>query len=106
MTLTLEAFAALPSPAPVTIHSLERSLYQITADLPGGPHLLVNAKGGAVRFRDLQRARSLLQGLPVSSVTLRHDSAYDEMIGQPPRAQTNALSLPLSREPEPGLPDP
>lgn len=98
MKLTLDEFAALPAPAAVTIHSLERSLYQVTVSLPRGPHVLVDADGRTVRHRDLQRTREMLRTLPVSSITLQQRSAYDEMIGQPPRERDNALSLSLPHE--------
>jgi hypothetical protein len=40
--------------------------------------------------------RETLQLLPVSSLVLRQFSAYDEMVGQPPRAEDNLLEIPLS----------
>ena len=45
----------------------------------------------------------MLQVLPVGTITLRHESAYDEMIGQPSRESSNALEVNLSHEmyPEP-----
>ena len=103
MRLTINELTALPDGADVTIHSLEQALYQVTVSLPAGPHLLVDKKGKTIRTRSLQRMREILQVLPVNTITLRHQSAYDEMIGQPPRESSNALEVKLSREmyPEP-----
>ena len=103
MRLTITEFTALPDGADVTIHSLEQALYQVTVSLPAGPHLLVDKKGKTIRTRSLQQMREILQVLPVNTITLRHQSAYDEMIGQPPRESSNALEVKLSHEmyPEP-----
>ena len=45
--------------------------------------------------------RETLQAMPVASLTLRHQSAYDEMINQPERTNTNTLELSLSLDPYP-----
>ena len=103
MRLSIIQFAALTDAADVTIHSLEQALYQVTVALPSGPHLLVDKKGKAISSRSLQKIREMLQVLPVGTITLRHESAYDEMIGQPQRESSNALEVNLSHEmyPEP-----
>lgn len=103
MRLTINEFAALPNAVDVTIHSLEQALYQVTVSLAAGPHLLVDKKRKTIRTRSLQQMREILQVLPVGTITLRHESAYDEMIGQPPRESSNALEVKLSHEmyPEP-----
>ena len=103
MKLSIDAFAALPHAADVTIHSLELAVYQVTVTLQGEQHLLVDKKGKPIRRRSLQQVREILQVLPVGNITLRHESAYDEMIGQPARESSNALEIKLSHElyPEP-----
>ncbi|MEM6580963.1 MAG: DUF6482 family protein [Pseudomonadota bacterium] len=103
MKITIVEFAALTSPIDVVIHSLEQALYQVTVQLPSGTSLLVDKKGKIIRHRNLAQVREMLQVLPVASITLRHESAYDEMIGQPVREQSNALEVKLSQElyPEP-----
>jgi hypothetical protein len=103
MRITIKEFTVLTEAADVTIHSLEQALYQVTVALPSGPHLLVDKKGKAISSRSLQNIREMLQVLPVGTITLRHESAYDEMIGQPPRESSNALEVNLSHEmyPEP-----
>ena len=103
MKLTITQFSALRDVADVTIHSLEQALYQVTVSLPAGPHLLVDKKGVTIRSRNLQSMREMLKVLPVRSITLRHESAYDEMVGQPVRESSNALEVNISHEncPEP-----
>lgn len=78
-------------------------MYQVTLVIEGREHLLVEQDGRPFRRHSLQRVREALQGLPVGSLSLRHQSAYDEMIGQPLREGSNALEVPLSLE---GCPPP
>ena len=103
MKLTTTQFASLTDAADVTIHSLEQALYQVTVALPSGPHLLVDKKGKTLLSRNLQSMREMLQTLPVRSITLRHESAYDEMVGQPIRESSNALEAKLSHDMYPEL---
>jgi hypothetical protein len=93
MKLSIKAFAALSTPSEVVVHSLDRSLYQVTVTVDGARHLLVDETGRTIRHRSLQSVREMLQGFPVAAITLRHESAYDEMVGQPGREQSNALEV-------------
>jgi hypothetical protein len=45
--------------------------------------------------------REALSSMPIATITLRHQSAYDEMINQPQRQHANTLELPLSLDPYP-----
>ncbi len=105
MKISIKQFAALGDVADVTIHSLEQALYQVTVALTSGPHLLVDHHGKTVRSRSLQSMREMLQTLPVRTITLRHESAYDEMIGQPVKQSNNTLEISLSHDlyPEPTI---
>ena len=96
MKLTFEQFAELAEPVPVTIHSLDQALYQVTLVIEGKEHLLVENSGRTFRRHTLQQVREALQTLPVASLTLRQQSAYDEMIGQPSREGPNTLEVSLS----------
>ena len=96
MKLTFEQFAGLTEPVPVTIHSLDQALYQVTLVIEGKEHLLVENSGRTFRRHTLQQVREALQTLPVASLTLRQQSAYDEMIGQPSREGPNTLEVSLS----------
>ncbi|MEH6592125.1 MAG: DUF6482 family protein [Halioglobus sp.] len=91
-------FAVLKKPVAVVIHSLDQSLYQLSALVDGEEHLVMDDNGRPYRSRNLEKVREILQLLPVASITLRQKSAYDEMIGQPSREEDNTLeiALPLS----------
>ena len=96
MSLTLNDFSRLPERAHVVIHSLQQALYQVTVLVEGREHLLVEPSGRAFRRYNLQQVREVLQTLPVASITLRQQSAYDEMIGQPAKVSPNTLEVSLS----------
>jgi hypothetical protein len=98
MALSIADFSRLEQPVHVVIHSLDRALYQVTVLLEGQEQLLVESPGRPFRHHNLQQVREMLHTLPVASITLRQQSAYDEMIGQPAREEANTLELPLSLE--------
>ena len=80
----------------LTIRSLELALYQAEVSLAGGERLLCDDAGKPLRFRTLQAAREALAPLTASSLQLVHQSAYDEMIGQPLKPEGNAMAVPLA----------
>jgi hypothetical protein len=96
MPISLADFTALETPADVIIHSLDRSLYQVEILVTGDGQRLVDDAGRTLRWRSLSEARNALFGLPVATLTLHHVSAYDEMIGQPPKPHSNLLAVSLS----------
>jgi len=96
MKIDFEQFARLEHPVPVTIHSLDQALYQVTLKIDGREHLLVESSGRTFRRHTLEKVREALQTMPVASLTLRQQSAYDEMIGQPNREGPNTLEVSLS----------
>ncbi len=98
MKITFAEFARLEQPADVVIHSLDQALYQVTITIDDSTYLLAENDGKTFRCHSLQRAREVLQNMPVASIVLRQLSAYDEMIGQPVRDQGNTLEIPLSLE--------
>ncbi len=80
----------------VVIRSLDQALYQATVVLEEGERLLLDSKLRPLRFHSLQAMREALAPLDIGSLTLRQQSAYDEMIGQPLRDGSNVLEVPLA----------
>jgi hypothetical protein len=78
------------------VHSLEQALYQVTVMVDGSEALLTENDGSLFRRHSLNAVREALSGLRISRLRLRHTSAYDEMIGQPLRDNSNALEVSLS----------
>lgn len=85
-------------PVVAVVQSLEQALYQVLVIADGKERLLTENNGNTFRRNSLSAVREALQLLPLSALTLRQYSAYDEMIGQPVRQQDNTLEVPLSLE--------
>ena len=85
------------------VHSLDQALYQVTLQIEGEEHLLVENDGRTFRRHSLNEVRESLQLLAVEKAVLRQTSAYDEMIGQPLRQSDNALEVPLSLDLYPAI---
>jgi Family of unknown function (DUF6482) len=98
MRISVTELAALQYPTHVIIHSLDRSLYQVEVSLDGQSRRLVDEAGKTLRWRSLAAAREALRGMPVAKLSLHHVSAYDEMVGQPAKVQSNLLAVSLSTE--------
>ncbi len=88
----------------LTIRSIDLALYQAEVELGGRSRLLCDKGGRPLRFRTLQAAREAVAPLAARSLQLIHQSAYDEMIGQPLREGSNAMAVPLAPLPRPGAP--
>lgn len=84
------------------VHSLECSLYQASVRLGTEEYWVTDSDGRILRHRNkadlLARFSKCLARALIGQAVLRHSSAYDEMIGQPFREQTNTLEVPLSLE--------
>lgn len=87
--------------AKVAIRSTELSLYLAEVELDGEPHLVCDDAGVPLKTVNLVSMRERLEGLDVEALVLVQDSAYDEMIGQPPREGSNRLEIPLDSSPQP-----
>lgn len=95
MKISLAEFCLLDERLPVVIHSLECALYQASVVFPEQERLLTDENGATLRCYSIGAMRSLLREAPVASLLLRQRSAYDEMVGQPPRLGSNLLEVPL-----------
>lgn len=96
MKVAIADFAQFRERVPVVIYSLDPALYQVMVVVDGRERLLVEDNGRTFRRHSLQQVREVLRLLPVETLVLRQFSAYDEMVGQPPRIQDNRLEIPLS----------
>ena len=98
MKLTFRELLSRQQQVVMVVHSLDQALYQVSFVLEGKQYLLSENNGKIFRRHSLSEVREALQLLPVASVTLRQQSAYDEMIGQPARESDNTLEVPLSMD--------
>ena len=96
MKITVREFAGLKQKVAAVVHSLDQALYQVTVVIDGAERLLVDDSGRPLRSHSLEQLRQWLGRMPVASLVLRQQSAYDEMVGQPPREGDNTLEVPLA----------
>ncbi len=104
MKITLGEFFLWKAELPVIVHSIDMVGYQATVIINGEENLIVGSNNKPLRTKSLMEMREALQAMPMSSLTLSHHSAYDEMINQPLRQQPNSLQVPLSSVLYPNLP--
>ena len=76
-------------------HSLEQSLYQISAIIDGQEYFITSENGTLMRSFKLHELQKKMVKVQVKATVLRHVSAYDEMIGGPAKLACNALEVPL-----------
>lgn len=80
----------------VIIRSFECSVYQAFAIIDGQERLIYENAQHSLCRRNTGAIKEALASLPISRLQLQQQSAFDEMIGQPPREGSNMLELPLS----------
>ena len=79
------------------INSLEQALYQAIVVIDGEEHIVWESRKKVLLRRNLMRLREIFETLDIPEITLRHDSAYDEMIGLPNGGASNRLEVKLGR---------
>ncbi len=88
----------------VAIRSMDLSLYQAEAVVDGVRQLIAGKDGKPLRSFNLLDMKRALSELEIRELVLVHESAYDEMIGQPGREGGNTLEVPLDTETQPSPP--
>ncbi|WOD06851.1 DUF6482 family protein [Marinomonas sp. GJ51-6] len=79
----------------VVIHALAPNLYQVSVMMDGEEVFLLDGKGKFLTSHNKQDLQELFKDKQVGAMVLRHQSAYDEMVGQPTRESTNCLEVPI-----------
>lgn len=77
-------------------HSVDLSLYMVSAIIDGKEHYITDNKNVHLKAPNLVSLQKLLQGIEAAETVLRHTSPYDEMIGAPIKQSSNTLEVPLS----------
>ena len=77
-------------------HSVDLSLYQVSAIIDGEEHYITDRKKKFLRASNIIDLQKLLKDLKAKETVLRHTSAYDEMIGGPKKTSSNILEVPLA----------
>ena len=96
MLMMLSQLRGLPKIDKVVIHSLDLSLYQASIFLDGEEYYIADNKGKFLRAFNILDLQKHFKGLKYDEMVVRHQSAYDEMIGQPGKeSDTNVLEVPF-----------
>lgn len=79
----------------VKLHSLESNLYQLSVVIDGQEYYVLNEKGDFLTSHNKLDLQSIFKEKEVSEMVLCHQSAYDEMVGQPVSMNKNTLEVPI-----------
>ena len=77
-------------------HSVDLSLYQVSAIIDGEEHYITDGKKRFLRAPNIIDLQKLLKDVKSTETVLRHTSAYDEMVGGPEKTSSNLLEVPLA----------
>lgn len=77
------------------INSTERCLYYLSVEIGGEEYRVVDAQKRALTARNKLDLQQIAEAVKARRIVLRHESAYDEMVGQPPGKRGNRLEVPL-----------
>jgi hypothetical protein len=77
-------------------HSVDLSLYQVSAIIDGEEHYITDRKKKFLRASNIIDLQKLLKDVKAKETVLRHTSAYDEMVGGPDKTSSNLLEVPLA----------
>jgi len=77
-----------------TIRSLDGCVYRLEMSDDENSRLVWRDTKNVLTTRNLTQMRELLTGIDIEEVVLLHDSAYDEMVGQP-QSSGNQLQIAL-----------
>ncbi|NTS76224.1 hypothetical protein HR060_05025 [Catenovulum sp. SM1970] len=83
----------------LVINSLEQALYQAIVVIDGTEHVVWDTDKKTLLTRNLTQMREYFETYDIIEVVLRHESPYDEMVGQAPKESSNRLEVPLSKSP-------
>ena len=96
MTLALSKLEKYFVVEKLIFHSVDLSLYQVSAIIDGEEHYITDDKRVLLKSINLIELQKLLRQVSANETVLRHTSAYDEMIGGCEKPSTNALEVPLA----------
>ncbi len=97
MSIDLKQLRKLSYVEKLVIHSVYCNIYQASVIVDGEEHYVVDNKGNPLRHHNIAGLQALFEPFPIGKRVLRHQSAYDEMVGQPARQQENTLEVSLCK---------
>jgi len=97
MTISLQQLRQISHIDKVIIHSLDCSLYQVSVEIQGNEEYVSDHQGHLLRSHNKLNLQEYFSDLPYDRMVLRQSSAYDEMVGQPQRQQSNEMEVSLGK---------
>jgi hypothetical protein len=79
------------------VHSFEMNVYLVTLNVGLQSGMVYDDKDRPKRFHSSQQIREAFAECEVDRAIMVHDSPYDEMIGNPPKA-SDKMALPFSMD--------
>lgn len=95
--ITLRELKKVEPIGKVIVHSLDMSLYQVSAIVKGLEHVVTDDGGRPLRARSSLEMQTVFESFDIHELVLRHESCYDEMINQPLSDGSNVIEVPLGR---------
>ena len=87
---------SLPLIEKVIVHSIEGGLYLVSIVIDGDEQYVANAAGEPIKHHNKLDILRLFDPKKVKEAVLRHESAYDEMVGSTYDKTDNAMEVPIS----------
>ncbi|CCQ11379.1 hypothetical protein PALB_22700 [Pseudoalteromonas luteoviolacea B = ATCC 29581] len=81
----------------VIVHSVDLALYQVSVVINHVEYYLKEDNGQFVKALNPLEVQKRFDGISYLQMVLRHESAYDEMVGQPLRDGRNVLEVPFGQ---------
>jgi hypothetical protein len=91
-------FSALSAQQPIDlleVHSFEMNVYLVQLNIDSNTGMVYDDKDKPMRFFSTQQIREVFEDFIVEKAVMVHDTPYDEMIGNPPKA-SEKMALPFS----------
>lgn len=79
------------------VQSYEMNVYLVQLTIDGNTGLVFSDKNQPMRFYSAGHIREFFAHCEVANSFMTHDTPYDEMIGNPPKAK-HSMALPFSME--------
>ena len=95
MRITLTELQHSPPVDKAIINSTERCLYYLSVEIGGEEYLVMDKQNRTLNARNKLDLQKVAEAVSARRIVLRHESAYDEMVGQPSGGQGNRLEVPL-----------
>ncbi|RRS07385.1 hypothetical protein EAG18_17390 [Pseudoalteromonas sp. J010] len=81
----------------VIVHSIDLALYQVSVVVNNVEYYVKEENGEFLKAHNPLQIQKRLSDISYVEMVIRHQSAFDEMIGHPVSASDNTLEVPFGR---------